>query len=209
MLPRKRLLPALHLFDICWEGNYNQCIVSVYISTNFSALQISAKSFSTVFVASSAAFLNSYSSSSTLNVSLFLYLAAIEAIADMQYHIREASKSPSPNNDDIWWAIFIHHHSRKLVRKYSLCNLWNIYCEEYICSHFTENGRIEGNKSNTESDKNLTIWKSRGSQRASRFIDVSNGESNFSAEKEAKPGRDSRPPRQVTLRRVKNSKRET
>jgi hypothetical protein len=73
--------------------------VSVYISTNFSALQISAKSFSTVFVASSAAFLNFYSASSTLNVNLFLYLAAIEAIADL--HIREASKSSSTNNDDI------------------------------------------------------------------------------------------------------------
>jgi hypothetical protein len=82
-------------------NSQNDSIVSVYIPNIVSALQISAKSFSTVFIASSAAFLNSYSASSTLNVSLFLYLAAIEAIADMQYHIREASKSPSTNNDDI------------------------------------------------------------------------------------------------------------
>ena len=43
----------------------------------------------------------------------------------------------------------IHYHSRKLVRKYSLCTpLWNIYYQEY--THFTENGRIEG-KNQTQS----------------------------------------------------------
>ncbi len=82
-------------------NSQNDSIVSVYIPNIVSVLQISAKSFPTVFIASSAAFLNSYSASSTLNVNSFLYLAAIEAIADMQYHIREASKSPSTNNDDI------------------------------------------------------------------------------------------------------------
>jgi hypothetical protein len=64
-------------------------IASVYISNIVSVLQISAKSSSTVLVASSAALLNSYSTSSTLNVNLFLYLAAMEAIANMQYLIRE------------------------------------------------------------------------------------------------------------------------
>jgi hypothetical protein len=87
---------------------------------------------------------------------------------------------------DIGWAIFIHHHSRKLVRKYSLCTLWDISYQEDVYIHFTEDGRIEGKKSNKESNKNLTIRKSRGSQRASRFIDVSNGESNFSMEEEQK-----------------------
>ncbi len=70
------------------------------------------------------------------------------------------------------------------MREYSLCNLWDTYYQEYISTHFTEDGRIEGNKSNTESNKNLAFRKSIGSQRASRFIDVSNGESNFSAEEE-------------------------
>ncbi len=45
---------------------------------------------------------------------------------------------------------------------------------------------IEGKKLNTESNKNLTIGKIRNSQRASRFIDVSNGESNFSVDEEQK-----------------------
>jgi hypothetical protein len=75
-------------------------IASVYISNIVSALQISARSSSTVLVAYSAALLNSNSASSTLNVNSFLYLAAMEAIANMQYHIREVSKSQPPNNDD-------------------------------------------------------------------------------------------------------------
>jgi hypothetical protein len=54
----------------------------------------------TVLVVSPAALLNSNSASSTLNVNLFLYLAAIEAIANMQYLIREVSKSQPTNNDD-------------------------------------------------------------------------------------------------------------
>jgi hypothetical protein len=41
-------------------------------------------------------------------------------------------------------------------------------------------------KSNTESNKDLTIGKSRSSQRASRFIDSSNIASNFSVEEEQK-----------------------
>jgi hypothetical protein len=87
---------------------------------------------------------------------------------------------------DIGREIFINHHSRKLVRKYSLCTLWNISYQEYVYTHFTEDGRIEGKKSSKESNKNLTIRKSRGSQRASRFIDVSYGESNSSMEEEQK-----------------------
>ncbi len=72
--------------------NISSCPTKVQSNT-VSALQISAKSSSTVLVASSAALLNSYSASSTLNVNLFLYLAAMEAIANMQYLIREVSKS--------------------------------------------------------------------------------------------------------------------
>ena len=66
-------------------------IASVYISNIASALQIPARSSSTVLVVSPAALLNSNSASSTLNVNSFFYLAAIEAIANMQYLIREDS----------------------------------------------------------------------------------------------------------------------
>jgi hypothetical protein len=64
---------------------------------------------------------------------------------------------------------------------FAICGIHPI---KNIHTHFTEDGGIEGKKSNTKSNKNLTIRKSRGSQRASRFIDVSNGESNFSMEEE-------------------------
>ncbi len=89
------MLPALYLFDICSEGNYNQCT-----ACNSGSLLYHTKSFSTVLVVSPAALLNSNSASSTLNVNSFFYLAAIEAIANMQYLIREDSKSQPTNNDD-------------------------------------------------------------------------------------------------------------
>ncbi len=63
-------------------------IASVFISNIVSALQIPARSSSTVLVVFPVALLNSNSASSTPNVNSFLYLAAIEAIANMQYLIR-------------------------------------------------------------------------------------------------------------------------
>ncbi len=72
-----------------------------------------------------------------------------------------------------------------------------------IYTHFTEDGRIEGNKSNKEPNKNLTIRKSRGSQRASQFIDVSNGESNFSAEEEQKQEETTEPQSKLQLEESK------
>jgi hypothetical protein len=83
------------LKSVCKSGEIFEhtfdSIGSVYISNIVSVLQISAKSSSTVLVASSAALLNSYSISSSLNVNLFLCLAAMEAIANIQYLIREVS----------------------------------------------------------------------------------------------------------------------
>ncbi len=80
----------------------------------------------------------------------------------------------------------IHYHSRKLVRKYSLCTLWNIYYQEWIYSLY-QKWKDRRQKSNTESNKDLTIGKSRSSQRASRFIDSSLiASSNFSVEEEQK-----------------------
>ncbi len=39
------------------------------------------------------------------------------AILNLALAVREVSKSqPTNNDDDIGWAIFIHYHSRKLVR---------------------------------------------------------------------------------------------
>ncbi len=128
------------------------------------------------------------------------------AIVNLVLAVGEVSKSQPMNNDDIGWAIFIHYHSRKLVRKYSLCTLWNIYYQEY--THFTKNGRREGKKSNTESNKDLTIGKIRSSQRASLFIDSSKIASNFIVEEQKEETSEAQSKLHIEESKI-NSKRET
>jgi len=114
---------------------------------------------------------------------LFFNYASVLLVAILNFAlaVREISKSQLTNNDDIGWAIFISITVNSCVNTlFAICGLLS-----RIYSLYRKwNDRRQ--KANQETKKDQTIGKSRCSQRASRFIDASNGDSNFSFEEEQK-----------------------